>query len=140
MVTKLLLKQEVVNILNEAGSLEMYAHLMYQHIANNLQRLGFFNLQKYFLAESGEELEHYNKLADYTNDMGGMLEVPALKQVPVKVTSIMDALTNAYTLEVNFLKKYQRKSVGQYGDLISRFEKNTTDVFEFDEYIGTLLN
>jgi len=122
----------------------------------------FFGVQKYFLKESDEELEHYQKIVDFVNDMGDISMVMAVPKMTDKILSISDALEIAYETEVDLMKQYQkfyeeaedkykdcvtatflieflqiqRKSVGEYGDLNSRYEKNKNDVFEFDEYMG----
>lgn len=96
--------------------------------------------------------------------MGDVAEIPMLTKMTDQVMNIGDALELAYETEVSLMKQYQtfyeeseekykdcvtatflieflqiqRKSVGQYGDLISRYEKNKTDVFQFDKEMGKL--
>jgi ferritin len=161
MLVKSLLKPQVSKWFDKSVSSELYASNLYKHIANQLQRLGYFGTQKFFLKESAEELEHYQKLVDYVNDMGSVINVPQVPSMTDKIDNIMDALELAYNTELDLMNQYhqfyeqsqddyedcitatflieflqiQRKSVGQYGDLISRFEKNTTDVFEFDHFM-----
>jgi len=164
MAIKSLLSKEIFSMLQEAGGLEMKANFLYQHLANNMQRLGFDGMQKYFIAESKDEHEHYQKLVDFVNDMGGVLPVPSVDVKFNSPSSISDALQMSYDAELNLMKKYvdfydlaeeegdcvtatfliefmqiQRKSVGEYGDLITRLEQNKSDVFEFDEYVGGLV-
>lgn len=159
-----LLKPEIKSWLEKSLASELYVSNLYKHIANQMQRLGFFGVQKYYLKESAEELTHYQKLVDYINDMGDVCPVPAVSKISDKVMSIGDALELSYEAELDLMKQYQkfyeeaedkyedcitatfiieflqiqRKSVGEYGDLISRLEKNKNDVFEFDEYMGEL--
>lgn len=160
-----LLKPEIKKWLEKSVESELYASNFYKHLANQLQRLGFFGAQKYFLNESAEELTHYQKLIDYINDMGGVINIPEVAQITDSIKNIGDALELSYDIELSLMKQYQefyeeaeekysdcvtatfiieflqiqRKSVGEYGDLISRLEKNKTDVFEFDEYMGELI-
>lgn len=159
-----LLKPQIKNWFDKSVESELYASNLYKHIANQMQRLGFFGVQKYFLKESEEELKHYQSIVDFVNDMGSVATVMAVPTIKDAITSIMDALELAYETELELMKQYQkfyeeaedkyadcitatflieflqiqRKSVGEYGDLISRFEKNRTDVFEFDEYMSEL--
>lgn len=163
MVTSLL-KPEIKSWLEKSLASELYASNLYKHIANQMQRLGFFGAQKYYMNESAEELTHYQKLVDYINDMGDVCPVPAVERISDKIMNIGDALELSYETELDLMKQYQKfyeeaedkyedcitaifiqqfiliqvKSVGEYGDLISRFDKNRNDVFEFDEYIGEL--
>lgn len=157
-----LLKPEIKAWLDKSAASEMYAHFLYQYIANQLQRLGLFGAQKYFLKESVDELAHYNILVGFVNDLGDCLGTPAVPKITDKVPSLMDALELAYETELELLNQYkkfyeeaedkyedcvtsvflqqfitiQTKSVGEYGDLISRLNLNPVDLLEFDEYLG----
>lgn len=51
---KALIKEEVCNLLNKALGKELYVSNLYKHVANQLQTLGYFGTQKYFLGESAE--------------------------------------------------------------------------------------
>lgn len=161
---KSLLKPEIQRWFDKSAESELQAHFLYQHIANQLQRLGLFGGQKYYLNESNEEMQHYQKLADYVNDMGSVLSVPSPAKSSQTVSGFADALNAAYKFELDLMKQYQefyeeaeemgdcitstfliefmqiqRKSVGEFGDLIARLERNKEDVFEFDEYIESLV-
>lgn len=161
---KSLLKPEVKKWFDKSAQSELYAHNLYKHLANQCQRLGLFGMQKYFLHESEEEDKHFNKLSDFVNDMGEVLGVPEILKVSATVKSIEDALSAAYKAEYDLMKQYQtfyeeaeeagdcitstfiiefmqiqRKSVGEFGDLIARLEQNKTDILEFDEYVGGLV-
>ncbi len=165
MAVKSLLKSEVKAWLDKSAKSELYASNMYKHLSNQCQRLGYFGAQKFFLNESKDEIEHYEKLVNYTNDMGDILVMPSLPAINESVKTIGDCLDVAYEIELELMKQYQkfyeeaedkyedcitatfiieflqiqRKSVGEYGDLISRYEKNKDDVFEFDEMMEDLV-
>lgn len=164
MPVKSILKPEIKKWFEKSMESELFASHLYSQLANHCQRLGYFGAQKYFLNESKEELSHYQTLVDYVNDMGDIIPVPAVPKMSEKIDGIIDALEIAYSTEINLMKQYQhfyedaeesgdcitstfiidfmqiqRKSVGEYGDLISRCEKNKADVFEFDEYMGDLV-
>ena len=156
-----LLKPEIKTWLEKSIASELYASNLYKHIANQLQRLGLFGAQKYYLKESAEELEHYQKIVDYINDMGWVAPVPAVPKISDNITSILDALEVSYETELELMKQYQkfydeaedkyddcitatfliefmqiqRKSVGEYGDFIARFNLKG-DIYEFDEFLG----
>ena len=157
-----LLSPETRTLLNKAVGLELYASNLYKHFAAQLQRAGYFGAQKFFERESAEELEHYYIIRNYMNDMGDVADMPMVEAVTDMVGGIGSALNIAYETEKNLLYTYkdiyeevedkmkdcitaqfllqfleiQRKAVGLYGDLISRFEKNPSDVFEFDEHLS----
>lgn len=160
MVTSLL-KPEIKTWLDKSIASELYASNLYKHIANQLQRMGLFGAQKYYLKESADELEHYQRLVDYVNDMGSVAEVPAVPKMTDKIANLMDALEISYETELELMKQYQefyekaeddygdcvtatfiieflqiqRKSVGEYGDLIAKLSLNA-DLYEFDEFLG----
>ena len=157
-----LLKPEVKDLLNKSIESELYASNFYKHMAAQMQRIGLFGAQKFFEKESADELTHYYKIRDYINDMGSMADMPMIEQVTDMAGGIGTALNLAYEIEKDLLEQYtkfyeevedkmedcvtanfllqfltiQVKSVGEYGDLISRFERNPSDVFEFDEYLS----
>jgi ferritin len=137
-----LLDKPTEDMLNKAVHAELYASHLYKHIANQMQRAGFFGTQKFFAGESADELKHYQLIADYMNDRGAMAKVPALEACTDVATDIVDAIELGYETELQLMRDYekwyreckcvttqqfmlqfletQRKSVGEYGDLMSR--------------------
>jgi len=158
-----LLKPEIKTWLEKSLASELYASNLYKHIANQLQKLGYFGGQSYYLKESMEELSHYQKLADYCNDMGWVAPVPAVPKISDQISNISDALEISYETELELLKQYQkfyeeaedkmedcitatfiiefmqiqRRSVGTVADLLARLNLKG-DVYEFDEYLKEL--
>lgn len=157
-----LLKPEIKQWLQKSIESELYAHFLYSQIANELQRLGYFGAEKFFRHESHEEFEHYMIIVNYMNDMGDCAIIPQLPAVPIGITSLPDALFKAYKTELGLLKQYhdlykdaeeyedcvtgqfvlqfleiQKKSVGLYADLISRYELGG-DKYIFDKEMGKL--
>lgn len=141
---KKLIPGNAESVLQEAIHAELYASHLYKHIANQLQRIGFFGAAKYFKHESAEELEHYQKLADYLNDVGYVAELPEIEACEETVASLQDAIELAYSTEVSLMQKYarwyeavdvvtkqrllefievQRVSVGVYGDYLARLKQ-----------------
>ena len=144
MPTKPLISKQVESSLNAAIASEFYASHLYRHLANHLQRLGYFGAQKFFLGEAADELTHQQKLADFMNDMGAVAQTPAIEAMTEAVGSLADALESAYDTEAQLLKDYvawhrsadpvtqqfllqfieiQRRSVGEFGDWISRLDR-----------------
>lgn len=160
MAVKNQLSAEVENILAEAVHAELYASHLYKHIANQLQRLGYFGAQKFFLSESQDELGHYQRHVDYVNDRGGVAGIPGLADVVDTIESLRDALELAYDTEFGLQTNYadwfgqvdvitqqhlwqfieiQRKSVGEYGDLIARLDRvegDTCGIMLIDQEMG----
>lgn len=158
------LQKAVEANLAEAVHSELFASALYRHLANQLQRLGYFGAQKFFLSESGDELEHYQRHVDYVNDRGGVVAVPAVEAPTDKVATLRDALEVAYDTELQLQNDYakwyglasadpvtqqhllqfleiQRKSVGQYGDLLARMDRAGSDecaLLIIDKELGDL--
>jgi len=155
-----LLSPEIKMWFEKSAASELYASHLYQYMANQMQRIGMFGAQSFFLKESREELGHYQKLVDFVNDCGDVLGVPAVGLIQEQVGNISLALQTAYQTELALMDQYeefyeyaeenkdcvtatflieflqeQRKSTGAYGDLIARLNLNPSDLFEFDEYL-----
>ncbi len=160
MAVKNQLSPEVEGILADAVHAELYTSHLYRHVANQLQRLGYFGAQKFFLSEAGDELEHYQRHVDYINDRGSVAAVPALADAIDPVGSLRDALELAYETELDLQEQYaawfgqvdvitqqhllqfieiQRQAVGEYGDLIARLDRAGDDpcgVLLIDQELG----
>lgn len=148
--------------INSAVHAELYASNLYKHVANQLQRLGYFGAQKFFLNESNDELAHYQIHVDFLNDMGTVAKVPSIEAMTDSIKSLRDALELAYDTELGLSKEYatwyrqasddpltqqhllqfleiQRKSVGEYGDLIARLDRandNDAAIILIDQELG----
>ena len=159
---KSLLSPEVKACLDEAVHAELYAANLYKHLANQLQRLGYFGAQRFFLAESASELEHYQVHANYQNDSGTVAGIPAIEAMDEPIGTLRDAIEAAYDTELQLEKDYirwysactkdpvtaefllqflrgQRKSVGEYGDLLARLDLAGDDraaLLQIDNELG----
>lgn len=159
---KNLLSKQTEAMLNEAVQAELYASHLYKHLANQLQRIGYFGAQKHFASESADELTHYQKLADLMNDMGSVASVPMLEAITDKVTSLRDALEIAYETELQLGADYerwfkgcadaplvqqallqfldiQRSSIGEYADRLTRLDRagqNEAAILLIDQELG----
>jgi len=161
---KSLLSPAMKKGMQDAVYIELYQSNLWKSLANQLQRLGLFGSQKYFLAESAEELTHYQMHVEFMNDMGDCAELPKIDAVTDKVTDIGDALEIGYNTELDVYNQYkdfyeqaededvsvaqyilqfieiQRKAVGHYGDLLAKYKiaEQTKEILEFDEHISDL--
>ena len=159
---KSLLSEDMKEGLQDAIQVELQQASLWKSLANQMQRLGFFGSQKYFLAESAEELTHYQMHVEFMNDMGDCAELPTIDAVKDKVKTIGDALEIGYEIEVDVYNQYkdfykkaededvvvaqyllqfleiQRKAVGHYGDLLAKYKvaESTKELLEFDEHIA----
>lgn len=162
MLVKSLLSKSIEAVLNEAVQSELYASHLYKHVANQLQRIGYFGAQKFFAGESADELTHYQKHADFLNDRGTVAKLPMLEAITDPVASLRDALEVAYETELQLGNDYarwykacsddptvqqyllqfleiQRAAVGEYGDLLARMDRagdNEAAILMIDTELG----
>ena len=162
MLTKSLVSKTVESILNEAVHSELYAAQLYRHVANQLQRIGYFGGQKFFAGESADELTHYQRHADYLNDRGTVAKIPVIEAIADPVKGLGDALELAYETELQLGRDYERwykacaddlttqrhllffleeqqTSVGKYGDLLARMARagaNEAAILLIDQEMG----
>lgn len=160
-----LLKTGVKDKLNKAVEHELTAHNFYKSLANQMQAIGFFGAQKYFLKESEDELKHYQIIADYFNDRGDVAEIPAIPKQMDKPKTLKEAFEFVYEIELSLGKFYesfldeaedkfkdmttgqfllqfveiQRKSVGEVKDILATLKiagDNSAALLEIDENLG----
>ena len=161
MSVKSLLSPSMKKGMQEAVYIELYQSNLWKSLANQLQKLGYFGSQKYFLSEIAEEITHYQMHVEFMNDMGDCADLPKIDAVTDKVTDIGDALEVGYNIEMDVYKQYkdfykkaededvsvaqyllqfveiQRKAVGHYGDLLAKYKiaEATKELLEFDQHI-----
>jgi ferritin len=140
----MLIAHAAEQILAEAVQAELRVSHLYKHVSNQCQRAGLFGAAKFFKNESKEELEHYEKLANYLNDRGSVATLPSIESFEEPIRALDSALQLAYNEEVALGNRYskwystllasdpttaqfllqfleiQRLSVGEYGDLLAR--------------------
>lgn len=162
MEVKSLLSANMKKWLQKSIESELYASNFYKHLANQLQRLGYFGSQAFYLNESADELKHYQIIVEFMNDMGDVAEVPKVDAIKDKVASIGDSLELAYEIEMDLYEQYkefykiaededcsvgqfllqfieiQRLAIGEYGDLISKYKiaEQTKEILLFDKAMG----
>lgn len=145
MLAKMIISADCKKMLDDAVHSELYASNLYKHIANQLQRLGYLGTAKFFLRESADELTHYQLHADFQNDVGTVAKVPVIEAMNETIATLSDAIETGYETEVELLQSYQdwyrqasddpvvqqfllqfleiqRRSVGEYGDLLARIQ------------------
>lgn len=145
MTPTMIISANLKAVLDEAVHSELYASNLYKHVANQLQRLGYFGAQKFFLKESADELAHYQLHVDFQNDVGTVAKVPMIEAMNESIKTLSDAIELGYETELELYENYkdwyeqsstdpvvqqfllqflefQRKSVGEYGDLLARIQ------------------
>ena len=140
-----------ITMVQKAIEYELDASQTYLALANQMQGLGYFGAQRFFLSESNDERAHYQRHVDFLNDLGVVAAVPALKAQAVKAATFRDAFALAMGRETDLLEFYrdmtkklfpeypevfahfmefvgiQVKAVGEYGDLLARIDAVADD-------------
>jgi len=159
---KSLLSPSMKKGMQDAIYIELYQSNLWKSLANQLQRIGYFGSQKYFLAESAEELTHYQMHVEFMNDMGDCADLPKIDAITDKVTDSGDTMEDGYNIEMDVYNQYkefyekaededvvvaqyllkflkiQREAVGHYGDLLAKYKiaESTKELLEFDQHIS----
>ena len=145
MPVKSLLSADDKSRAQEALANELKAHLTYRQFSASMQRAGYFGASIFFDKESADEMEHYKDWEEFMDDRGDMASVPKTPGIYPKPALLKNAFDEAYKMELDlgefyegfyeatddptvkvFVQKYidtQRKSVGEYGDLLARLER-----------------
>ena len=104
---KSLLSKDMKESMQDAVQVELQQASLWKSLANQMQRLGYFGSQKYFLAESAEELSHYQMHVEFMNDMGDCADLPKIDAINDKVKTIGDALEIGYEIELDVYNQYK---------------------------------
>jgi ferritin len=142
---------------------ELTAELMYRQLSASMQQLGYFGAAKFFLNEANAEVEHYQKIIDFCNDLGVLPNYNGATRVMNDINTFEDAFKVAYDAELNLLNEYknlsnmscndeyamfyfsqefvkeQVKSVGEYGDLLATInltKDNAAGLLQIDHELG----
>jgi len=141
--------------LNKFGRLELTASHTYMHLANRMKTAGYFGAEKLFTEESLGERNHYNKIEQFCNNLGGELSTDALDAVKCDCKDVKGALEMAYEMERDLLMAYETSAnktelslkvrlllqdftthqvgaVGEYMDLLARLML-TDNMLLFDQ-------
>lgn len=152
-----LLSKKEIDIINDLAKSERLASNTYEYFANCMRTHGMFGATKFFMAESKSELDHYEMVAKFMNDMGVEIKMPSIESIDFESEGLGDILEMAYDMEKDLLDSYceayeavsvkakifiqkmidiQISSVGEYGDLIQRFALVGDNVLLFDQELG----
>lgn len=146
-------------LLNVLAKEERTASATYEYFSNCMMEHGMKGAKKFFMAESKSELDHYNEIAKFMNDLGCEVDMPSVDSIDMELEGLGEILEASYEMEADLLKLYedayeekgvtpkvksffqkmidnQVKSVGEYGDLIARFSLVGDNVLLFDQELG----
>jgi ferritin len=121
-MTPVALPAEIVKGLESRLKDEYTAHLIYRNAANWCKNANYKKAAAFFEAEAMDELEHAKSLQDYMTQWNILPQIPVC-EVPNKITSLVQAINEAYVFEYNLLVSYS--------ELQNDFDKTHPASFNF---------
>ena len=94
-----MLKQELINQLNQQMNLELYSANLYLQMSAWCAEKGFEGASAFLKQHSDEEMNHMHRLFDYLNDTGSLPILQAVKAPPTTFTSLINVFELTYEHE-----------------------------------------
>jgi len=85
-----MLKEKMLNALNEQINAEQYSSLLYLSMSAWFQDKGLPGFANWMYVQYQEELTHANKFFNYVNERGGKVELKAIEQMPTEWSGIIE--------------------------------------------------
>lgn len=85
-----MLKQEMLNALNEQINAEQYSAMLYLSMSAYFNEKGLPGFANWMYVQYQEELSHANKFYNYVVERGGKVELKAIDQVPTTWEGVID--------------------------------------------------
>jgi ferritin len=115
------LAPEIVSMLTQRLCDEYTAHFFYRNAANWCRNMNYKKAAAYFESEASSELDHAKGIQEYIVDFNVMPEIP---QAPsdAKMTSLVDIINQAYSLELNLMRDYNENSSEVFSKDLTTFD------------------
>ena len=85
-----MLKEKMLNVLNEQINAEQYSAFLYLAMSAYFNDKGLPGFANWMYVQYQEELSHANKFYNYVVERGGRVELKAIKQMPTTWDGIID--------------------------------------------------
>jgi ferritin len=85
-----MLKEKVLNALNEQINAEQYSALLYLSMSAWFEDKGLPGFANWMYVQYQEELTHANKIFKYVVERSGKVKMKAIEQMPVEFDSVVD--------------------------------------------------
>ena len=94
-----MISNKMEKAINEQINKEIYSAYLYLAMAAQCESMGFKGFASWFKVQYSEELAHAMKFFEYVNEVGGRVELAAIKQPPVNFKSPLAMFEQAYKHE-----------------------------------------
>jgi ferritin len=85
-----MIKEKMLNALNEQVNAEQYSALLYMSMSAYFTSIGLPGFANWMYVQYQEEMTHANKFYNYINDRGGRVRLKAIEQVPTDFEGVID--------------------------------------------------
>jgi bacterioferritin B len=96
----MLISKELTAAFNEEIGLELFASNQYLNMAAHLDGLALKKLAALFFTQADEERGHAIKFVKYLNDVGGVVEIPAIKAPQPVFKSVEEVIQRSLDWEL----------------------------------------
>lgn len=89
---KVMLKEKMLNAINEQINAEQYSALLYLSMSAYFDNMGLQGFSNWMYVQYQEELTHANKFFKYVCERGGKVELKTIKQMPTEFDGVIDVV------------------------------------------------
>ena len=115
------LSDKTVNVLTARIKDEYTAHYFYRAAANWCNDANYKKAGAFFEKEAVDELTHSQMIQDYMTGFNIIPEIPSASPKHT-FTNLIDIVNEAYTMELNLMKAYNKDSHTVFADDITTFD------------------
>ena len=115
------LSDKTVNLLTSRIKDEYTAHYFYRAAANWCNDANYKKAGAFFEKEAVDELTHSQMIQDYMTGFNIIPEIPSASPKHT-FTNLIDIVNEAYTMELNLMKAYNKDSHTVFADDITTFD------------------
>ncbi len=100
-----MIKEKMLNALNEQINAEQYSSLLYLSMSAYFSNMGLPGFANWMYIQFQEEMTHANKFFKYVIERGGKVELKSIAQMPVEFNGVIDVFekTQAHEQHVTAL-------------------------------------
>jgi len=85
-----MIKEKMLNALNEQINAEQYSALLYLSMSAYCNHMGLPGFANWMYIQYQEEMTHSNKFFNYLNERGGKVQLKAIAQMPTEFGGVID--------------------------------------------------
>ncbi len=94
-----MIKEKMLNALNEQINAEQYSSLLYLSMSAYFSNMGLPGFANWMYIQFQEEMTHANKFFKYITERGGKVQLKAIAQMPTEFNGVIDVFEKTQTHE-----------------------------------------